>query len=109
MTLERDNTTQTETLSIHGAFNIIYFLALADLLKLSFLRLLQGWWATVSTMQNYPFILSLPDGTDVVIEPTNQPLTITISTQGDLPEEKRGTLKPDKPDVVSQVDGSLAH
>lgn len=37
---------------------------------------------TLSTMQNYPIILSLPDGTDIIVEETNQPLKISIVTTG---------------------------
>ncbi len=33
-------------------------------------------------MNKYPIILSLADGTDVVIEPTNETLTITVSMPG---------------------------
>ncbi len=37
---------------------------------------------------NFPTIISLPDGTDIIIAPTNEPLGITISLQGCLPNEK---------------------
>lgn len=38
-------------------------------------------------MRHFPTILSLPDGTDVLIEPSSQPLTIKIYIQGELKDQ----------------------
>ena len=47
------------------------------------------------TMHKYPTILSLPDGTDVIIEPTSKSLTITIVTttkpEDNVPKEINDT------------------